>query len=195
LIEESHQGRDVFLVQAGLLKGVKTDDLAREVVIQLAEPGDLIGTDVLANQPSSATWQAVVPSQVAAFDVVDVRAALRREPDLAFEFFTLLARRLARMETRVRDFAHKSARKRASEVLLRRARSPGAGHGTPVVRNLTRQDLAAMAGMTPETFIRILSSLREKGIVETRGRLISILDGSRLAHIAGTTAPIVNGTR
>ena len=39
-----------------------------------------------------------------------------------------------------------------------------------------------------QTFIRILSSFRGKGIVRTQGRLITLLDPTRLAHIAGASA-------
>jgi len=183
LISERSEHGTMYLVAEGLLKATKCDELGRAVVVQLAEPGDVIGLELLLGLPMGATWSAIVNSKLRPLSATAAKDRISTDPSLALELSQVLMKRLARAQDKVRDFAHKSARSRASGVLLSRARTRASGE--IVIRNLTRQDLAAMAGMTPETFIRILSSFREKGIVSTQGRLITIQDRDRLANIAG----------
>ena len=185
MLHEEERDGFVCVVEQGLIKGIKRDSLGHEVLVRLAESGDILGLEALAGLSSGVTWRAILPSRLRIFTAEQARAALMEHPDLLLEIMSGVVCDLKAVEDRLLDFAHKSARKRAAETLLARSRPEGDEDGRRVVTHLTRQDLAAMAGMTSETFIRILSALRSQGIVRTEGRLITILDRERLSTIAG----------
>jgi CRP-like cAMP-binding protein len=49
--------------------------------------------------------------------------------------------------------------------------------------NISRNDLASVAGIATESLIRTLSSFKNQGIIEIEGRNIKILDLQRLKKI------------
>jgi len=48
---------------------------------------------------------------------------------------------------------------------------------------ITREDLAAMAGMATETVSRTLSDFKEEGLIEKKGSLIQVLNPEKLAKM------------
>ncbi|NIT78170.1 MAG: winged helix-turn-helix domain-containing protein, partial [Thermoplasmata archaeon] len=50
--------------------------------------------------------------------------------------------------------------------------------------NLSRAELAELAGIAPETAIRTLSRLREQGLLQLEGHRINILDLDGLQRLA-----------
>ena len=50
--------------------------------------------------------------------------------------------------------------------------------------NMSRDDLASLAGTARENVVRVLSEFKEAGIVETKGRKIVITDINKLIALA-----------
>jgi CRP-like cAMP-binding protein len=48
---------------------------------------------------------------------------------------------------------------------------------------ITREDLAAMAGMATETVSRTLSDFKDEGLIDKKGSLITILNPDKLARM------------
>jgi CRP-like cAMP-binding protein len=48
---------------------------------------------------------------------------------------------------------------------------------------ITREDLAAMAGMATETVSRTLSDFKDEGLIEKKGSSIRVLDISKLTKM------------
>ncbi len=48
---------------------------------------------------------------------------------------------------------------------------------------ITREDLAAMAGMATETVSRTLSDFKEEGLIEKKGSLITLLEPEKLEKL------------
>ena len=187
LYSEGDGGDEVFVALRGLLKSTKHDRLNREVIVQLIEPGASFGVESLVGLPRGTTVKAMLPTDVCAIPGDRMRNMASENADLGMSVMRSLASHVVRLEETLRDFGLKDARSRVASILLARSHHGRRDlEGRPMVTpDLTRQDLAAMAGMTPETFIRILSGYRAKGIVKTEGRRITILDHRRLASLAG----------
>jgi CRP-like cAMP-binding protein len=49
--------------------------------------------------------------------------------------------------------------------------------------NISRSDLASVAGIAPESLIRTLSEFKKKGLIEIAGRNIKILQLESLAEV------------
>ena len=49
---------------------------------------------------------------------------------------------------------------------------------------LSREDLAAMTGSTPETASRIMAQLQKQGLVETGRQWVAITNPEKLAEVA-----------
>jgi len=48
---------------------------------------------------------------------------------------------------------------------------------------ISREDLAAMAGMATETVSRTLSDFKDEGLIDKKGSVITLLDPVRLAKM------------
>jgi CRP-like cAMP-binding protein len=56
--------------------------------------------------------------------------------------------------------------------------------GMAVEINMSRDDLASLAGTARENVVRVLSEFKEAGMVETKGRKIFITDIKKLIDLA-----------
>jgi CRP-like cAMP-binding protein len=48
---------------------------------------------------------------------------------------------------------------------------------------ISREDLAAMAGMATETVSRTLSDFKDEGLIDKKGSMITVLDITRLSKM------------
>jgi CRP-like cAMP-binding protein len=83
-------------------------------------------------------------------------------------------------------FAQRSVRERLALhlVVLREKYKVNFQPGMPVEINLSRSDLASMAGTARENVVRILTEFKEKGILTTHGTKIIIHNVNLLIEIA-----------
>lgn len=169
--------RQIYRVTSGALFCRLQDRVGRSIISRVVEPGHWVGLESVIGIPARATVEAATRT------VVEV-VADDTSPTMLAKLLDAAIREAAELECRLRDFGLQAARARAAGVLLERAR-PQIDGRLVITPQMSRQDLAALAGMTPETFIRILSSLRAKGLVSASGRHISITEPRRLASLAG----------
>jgi CRP-like cAMP-binding protein len=91
--------------------------------------------------------------------------------------------RFEQAQQTIRRLSADSAQQRVAAALLGLVDKLGVAQDRALVLevHLTRVDVAALTGLTPETVSRVMSRLRDAGIVDT-GRLWTvILDRTRLA--------------
>jgi CRP-like cAMP-binding protein len=78
------------------------------------------------------------------------------------------------------QLAYHSVRKRMAEALVKlHQQQSNQTEGFKI----TREDLAAMAGMATETVSRTLSDFKDEGLIEKKGSLITILNAQKLAKM------------
>ena len=82
-------------------------------------------------------------------------------PEVAREFIKLLANDIREKEDQLLQLAYHSVRKRMAEAMLR---LPNSRLKEVKSFKITREDLAAMAGMATETVSRTLSDFKDEGL-------------------------------
>ncbi|MBC7417714.1 MAG: winged helix-turn-helix domain-containing protein, partial [Pedobacter sp.] len=100
---------------------------------------------------------------------------LGKNPGLAMQFIHLLASGLHNKEEQLVELAYHSVRKRLATTLLRMAEINQENHF-----KISRDDLAAMAGMATETVSRTLSDFKDEKLIEKKGSEIQLLDEGKL---------------
>ena len=130
------------------------------------------------DQSFTASAVAVAPTRVLGIARQDFLDFLHNRPEVSLKIIGVLGGRLRDAQGRLRDLAGERVEQRLARTLLMLAAKIG-----PRLP-FTRQEVADMAGTTTETTIRVLSSLKERGIIgSARGR-IHILDQEKLRLIA-----------
>ena len=164
-----------YIIREGKIKVLKHSSLGKEFIIAFFSPGEMFGeVAVFGNKPYPASAQAVVETKILAVNARDFLSFLAAHPTVALRIISILGGRLRDAQSRLRDLAGERVEQRLATILLMLASKFG-----PTLP-FTRQEIADMSGTTTETAIRVLSRLKDSGIVRsTRGK-ITILDETKL---------------
>lgn len=164
-----------YMVAEGRVKVLKNSSLGKEFIIAFFGPGEMFGeVAVLGNKPYPASAQAESGTTVLEIGRQDLLSFLGRRSGIALNIIAVLGGRLIDAQGRLRDLAGERVEQRLVSVMLMLSSKFG------LTLPFTRQELADMAGTTTETAIRVVSHLKERGIVRSvRGKVI-ILDEQKL---------------
>jgi CRP/FNR family transcriptional regulator len=165
----------LYMVTEGKVKVLKYSSLGKEFIIAFFGPGEMFGeVAVFANKPYPASAQAVAETKVVGIKREDFLSFLANRPQVALRIINVLGGRLRDAQSRLRDLAGERVEQRLASVLLMLSSKLG------LTLPFTRQEIADMVGTTTETAIRVMSHLKDRGIIHSvRGEVI-ILDEEKL---------------
>lgn len=187
LFNEGEPATGMFLVVEGLVKVFKLAQDGREKVLYVFPSGETLAEAALFGEgryPASA--QAVGPATVAVFPRQPLMQLLRDRPELCFRMLAGMSVKLKYLGQRIEELTFQSASMRLASHLvaeLDRRRKP------QLRLELSKRELAAVLGMTPETLSRLLASLRESGVIDVRGRTVTVLSPEQLRRLAAGRQP------
>lgn len=157
------------LVQKGHVKLIRNTRSGREVVADLAGPGDtLCWSQVLADEPVPLSAIALEEATILLLPTTPIRHCVSTDPRVAFSWVQSVEERFESLLDQVAETRAPSVPARLGGLLLHlldRRGDPRTGH-IPV--KMTRQDLADSAGTTVETVIRLMRRWEKAGLVETQ---------------------------
>lgn len=177
----------IFFIATGKVKKYKTDKTGREQIIYVANAGELIGYHAVLSDgryPDSAA--TLEESTLTAIDREDFLRALGHSPTLNRRLLQNLSHEFTVLINNLTLFARRSVRERLALqlIVLREKYKVNFEPGTPVEINLSREDLASLAGTTRENVVRMLTEFKEEGLLQTKGRKIFIVDVKGLIGVA-----------
>ncbi len=175
LFWEGEAGTRLYIIDQGRVKVHKHSSSGKDFIVAFFGPGEMFGeVAVIEQKPYPASAQAVEPTSVLAVTRDEFVDLLSRRPEVALRIIIVLSGRLRDAQNRLRDIAGERVEQRIANVL--RMLSSRLGPELP----FTRQELADMAGTTTETAIRVMSRLKDGGIIDSvRGKTV-ILDEQKL---------------
>jgi len=164
-----------YIVAEGQVKALKHSSSGKEFIIAFFGPGEMFGeVAVFENKPYPASAQAVSETRVLGIKREDFLSFLKNRPQVALRIINVLGGRLRDAQARSRDLAVERVEQRIARTLLMLSAKLG------TTLPFTRQEIADMSGTTTETAIRVMSRLKEGGIIRSvRGKTV-ILDELKL---------------
>jgi len=178
---EGDKGNGLYVVLNGKIKTSKLSSDGRELITDLHTAGQYLGVRApLADDVYSETASAVEDSQLCLIPKERLDEMLNLYPDITSEFIKLMAGQIRENEDRLLQLAYDSVRKKMADAILRLYKQTNAGDGS--IR-ISREDLAAFAGMATETVSRTLSDFRSEGLIEKNGSIIRVIDLQRLSKM------------
>jgi len=212
LYHEGTPALGLYVVCRGRIKVSRADGNGREQILRLVDPGGVLGEEVLIEGARYVGTARALEDSLAAFVArEDLLRLLRTHDGLGVSLLFHLARELVSIQTHLTRVALADARSRLATLLLdlcgrygQPARGGDPAHmtmgqanglGVQLALNLSRSELAAMVGLTPETVIWLLSEFREEGILRTEGRAVTLLAPERLKALTleRPEAPLARG--
>jgi CRP/FNR family transcriptional regulator, anaerobic regulatory protein len=176
----------VFRIEEGVIALSKLLGDGRRQIIEFAYPGDFIGLGTLREHIFDA--QATCAAKVRCLSASALEQEASRDAGLALKLYKAVSAELAAARSLLVSVGQQSAMERLSGFLLSlNARNVETGGDEDVVKlPMRRSDIADLLGLTIETVSRTITKLRTMRVIEVvRGTEVHILDGDRLAELAG----------
>ena len=199
---EGDEAHEVLIIRSGSVKVLVTAADGRQVVIDVFDPGALLGelaTDGAVRR--SATAVALTRLDVVAVPAAEFRRIVRDHEGAALALIDLLAGRLRTAAQRHVELGAADSVARVCARLDELADRYGVidQRGDLLVdAPITQLDIAQWAGLSREAVVKSLRSLRSLGWVEIRGRTFVIRDRARAPpsrRPVGRTPPITRRGR
>jgi len=169
----------IYLVLNGKIKVSKITEEGRELVTAINVADDYFGIyDAIINKSHTENAEALEDSQICLLYKEQLDQILTKNSGLAKQFIRLLSENLHQKDQQLMQMAYHSVRKRLAETLLKIS-----DINQNEIFKISRNDLAAMAGMATETVSRTLSDFKEEKLLDKKGSEITILDAGRLKNM------------
>ena len=166
----------IYLMLAGRIKITKLSEDGRELLTGIYQTDEYFGIhDAIIGHIHTENAEALEDSSICQLHKDQVDDILNKYPAHAMQFIQMLASSLQSKDEQLVQLAYHSVRKRLAETLIRIKEI----NQQPVFK-ISRDDLAAMAGMATETVSRTLSDFKEEKLIEKKGSEIQILQEEKL---------------
>lgn len=160
----------------------------RRQILHFALSGAVLGADLADSGTSTYGVQALTESRLWALPHKSLRPLSRDHPEIGLELARLAARDRTLTYDRLTSIAQGSARKRVAQLLLElfvRARAQWPEQRRQKMHlPLTQEHIGDATGLTSVHVNRVLSALRDDGVLHFHYRRLTILDPDRLVKTA-----------
>lgn len=168
LFREGDPGRAIYLLRRGAIQLHKTTPDGGEVVIKVVQPSEVFAEVVLferENYPVTAT--ALVASELIVFPRNDVHALLGI-PTFRNDFISMLMRKQRYLAERLVQQSAHDVESRLIWFFKEQFRDQKV-----VQIAISKKDVAAAIGTTPETLSRLLAKLKSRRILTWSGKTLT----------------------
>lgn len=170
----------LYLILNGSIKTMKIAEDGRQFITGLYGPDDYIGLDtLLLDQAFTETAEAVEDTSLYLLPKDQVLDLVNKYPEISTQFIKILSNNIHEKEEQLLELAYHSVRKRLARVLLRLNKKIRQADQIIV----SREELAALAGIAVETVSRTLTDFKCEGLLEKNGNLIQLLNTEKLAKM------------
>ncbi|MEA2068698.1 MAG: Crp/Fnr family transcriptional regulator [Verrucomicrobiota bacterium] len=170
LFHEGEAGKSMFLLFDGNIQLHKNTEDGREVVIRVIKPGDVFAEVVLFEKeryPVSA--RAVTNADVLVFPKEGIHRLLAEE-SFRNDFISMLMAKQRYLAERIQELTTKDVEHRFFTFLRSQY-----GEKETIRTPLSKKDIAAAIGTTPESLSRLILRLTDDAIIAWKGKEIKIL--------------------
>ncbi len=177
----------IYYIMKGKVKKCKINNLQKEQIIYVANAGELIGYHAVLSverYPDSAT--ALEDCTVLFIPKEDFTTVLEQSPILSARLLKMLSHEFTVLSNSITIFAQRPVRERLAITLivLREKFKQGVLAGESININMSRDDIASMAGTTRENVVRILREFKDERLIESHGRKICIIDIKKMVVVS-----------
>ena len=187
LFARGDSGNALFIVASGWLKVVRTGASGRDIVLELAGAGSVVGElAAITGMARSADAVALAPTRVLSINGAALVQALRRNPDALLELTRIVSERLNQVNAQLEETLSVSAEVRLARALIRLAAlnpSPSEA-GLLVDLGLSQKELGEVTGLSREGTNKQLALWRDAGLIKQEGRFVALVDHRALQRIA-----------
>lgn len=165
-----------YLIFEGRVKSVKRTLGGKKQILKISGPGEILGETTLFDKGVHIAYAKTIEKSVLGFiERGDFFGFLTRNPKVVFRMFEKLSEELKAFQCKLAERSYNGSKERLARIILALGES-----GV----ELSRTELAEMAGVSSKTAIRTLGELEERGIIAVDERKVTVLDTKSLQNLA-----------
>jgi CRP/FNR family transcriptional regulator len=185
LFNDGDPAHHLYLIGGGLVKTFKSPASNRVQIVNILGPGDIVGAEALTRTHYCESAATLSRSLLFECQTGPFLEFVRSQPALSVTLIKLLTRDNAALQTLLCDVGTKKALPRvASCLLLFMEKQVKPGETRPFNLPISRQEMGAFLGLSPETVSRQLKDLTSSRIIRLDHRRLTVLDLDHLKSIA-----------
>lgn len=187
IFHQGSAGNSLYIIISGQVRIFTVSEAGQELTVSIFRDGNFFGElALLDGLPRSASAQAMCTTTTLTLHRAAFLHIINACPPIAASILEVMAARLRQTTTNAEQLAGLSAAERVVQQLVRLAQQHGISDGaaTLIDLRLTQDSLASISGTTRETVNRVLSGLRDQGLVQLERARIRVIDLHRLRTLA-----------
>ena len=179
LFRKGDAASGMYVVVYGEVKLIATTPARGPRLAGIVGPGQSFGEPVMfLERPAVVDAQAASDALLMHLPKEAVFDEIERNPRFARRMIAGLSQRIERLVRELDRQALSSGSERFIDYLLRHGR--GQADGFVVALPAAKAEIASQLNLTPEHFSRVLHELAQAGLLQVRGRKITVSDPNRL---------------
>lgn len=176
---------NLYAVRSGSLKTTMAHRDGREQVTGLRLAGEALGLDGISDDRHACSATALEDSTVCIVPYVALKRLCREIGSMQERLHRLLGEQIVREAAQMMVLGSLSADERVAAFLLDVSeRNAQRGYSSAEFNlRMTREDMGSYLGTTLETVSRTLSRFQRRGLIDTQGKFIRIIDLEGLRQV------------
>ena len=184
IYSEGSNPSQLFYIVKGKAKTFKRNQDGKELVVDLYSEGDFLGyTALLEGVKYCETAETLEETILTEIPKSEFEHLMNSSLVVMKKFIGILARNISEKEAQLLSIAYNSLRKKVADALVILYNKYNPAHKEHFSIDLTRENLAAVAGVATESLIRTLSDFKNESLISLEGRKISILNYGKLERM------------
>lgn len=190
LFRRNDPSQGIYFIGAGQVKLAIQTPAGAELVVGLIGAGESFGESTMfLGLPHTVSGEVLVNSRLVHIPVRAVMAEVKRNPEFARRMILSLSTRLHHLISGLEGYTLRSGTQRVVGYLLSQL-APEQLNGRPVLTlPAQKRIIASQLNLTQEHFSRILHELIAKGMIEVRGKVVTVCNIEALKGEAAGPAP------
>lgn len=184
IYQEGNRPTCLYYIQKGKIKTYKVNNDGKELAANLYSAGEFLGyVALLEGSNYHENAEALEACELTAIPREDFEMLINNNREVAQQFIRLLAKNITEKEQQLLHLAYSSLRKKVAEALLFLKKKYHHASDQPFSIDISRENLATIAGTATESMIRTLGDFRDEKLLEIKQGVITILNEQKLANL------------
>ncbi|MER3465072.1 MAG: transcriptional regulator [Chitinophagaceae bacterium] len=181
IYSEGNHPHSLYYLNSGKIRTYKINENGKELTISLYNAGDFFGYHaLLENSVYKENSETLEECEISIIDRKDFEILINNNKEVAHKFIKLLAHNVSEKEEQLINLAYNSLRKRVADAIVTLLKKYKKEDHPDFTINISREDLAHIAGTTTESLIRTLSDFRNEKLIEAEAGSVKVLNEKKL---------------
>lgn len=185
IFSEGNCSRNLYFIKKGKIKTYQTNDYGKQLVVDLYSENDFIGyVQLLENTNYTESAEALEETELLVIPRSDFNDLIKNNPEVMKFFVSLLTKSVTEKKNQMIGLAYNSLRKKVADSLLMICKKYKMDDENLNVIEISRDNLAAIAGTATESLIRTLTDFKSEKLIDIENNNIKILNKSKLERLS-----------